>query len=160
MIEKTITISYKVYSSINELPEEDRELALNAIRATDNAYAPYSNFKVGAAVRMSNGRIFCGNNQENAAYPSGMCAERVAIYYAQSLLPKLSIKAIAVVAKKDGSVTNSVTYPCAACRQVMLEAQQRCGKPIKVIMIGDCKIEVVDSIDALIPFSFNNLLVD
>lgn len=157
MIEKTITINYKVYSSINELSVKDRELVSNAKLAANNAYAPYSKFHVGAAIRMSNGRIISASNQENAAFPSGMCAERVAIFYAQSLLPKLAIDTIAIVAKQDGIITNDVTYPCAACRQVMYEAQQRGGMPIRVLMVSGGKIEVVESIESLLPFSFNNL---
>ncbi len=157
MIKKTITINYKVYSSTTELEVEDRELVLNAKLAADKAYAPYSKFNVGAAVRMANGTIINANNQENAAYPSGLCAERVAIFYAQATYPKIPIESIAIVAKQDGIVTGKVVYPCAACRQVMMEAQQRGGKPIKVIMASESKIEVVDSIDALLPFSFNNI---
>lgn len=145
---------------MHELSVEDRELVLNAKRAADNAYAPYSQFNVGAAVRLQNGTIICGNNQENAAYPSGLCAERVTIFYAQSQYPKVPIKSIAIVAKRDGIVTDGVTYPCAACRQVMMEAQQRGGQPIKVIMIGGGKIEVVESVESLLPFSFNNLKAD
>ena len=109
-----------LYEDINELPEIDKNLMEEAIKATKKSYAPYSKFRVGAALLMEDGSIIIGNNQENAAYPSGMCAERVAFWKAGSEFPKKKIKKVAITAISDHVVDKPVG-PCGACRQTMLE---------------------------------------
>lgn len=160
MKDKVITIKYKELSSADELSKNDCKLLETAVQAADGAYAPYSRFHVGAAVLLDNGEIISAANQENAAYPSGLCAERTAIFYAHSKYPAVPILAIAVVAKVDGKLTSTPTYPCGACRQVLNESQTRGGKPIKVIIGSTGKIEVIDSINDLLPFAFDNLPVE
>ena len=115
MEKKCINISYTEYDSIDELGTSDKLLLEHAIAAADTSYAPYSSFNVGAAVQLSNGEIVSGSNQENAAYPSGLCAERTAIFYAHAKYPDAAVKAIAWVAKQNGHLTESITYPCGAC---------------------------------------------
>ena len=157
MREKSINIRYMEYDSIDEIPESYRILLEKAIAATENSYAPYSKFNVGAAVRMSGGEIVTGSNQENAASPSGLCAERVALFAAHHNLPNSAVEAIAIAAKRDGKLTEELTYPCAACLQVLAQSQLRGGKPIAVIIGSAEKVQIMDSVDALLPFSFNNL---
>ena len=123
MEKKYIRINYAEYTSKSELELQDRELLDKAIEATGTSYAPYSSFNVGAAVKLSNGEIICASNQENAAYPSGLCAERTALFYAHAKYPAESVVAIAVVAKSSGEITKGLTYPCGACRQVLYEFQ-------------------------------------
>ncbi|MCB9014053.1 MAG: cytidine deaminase [Bacteroidales bacterium] len=140
-----------------ELPEKDQELVKNARAIALKAYAPYSNFHVGAAVLLENGEIICGNNQENAAYPSGICAERTAVYYAGAQFPDVAIKSIAIVAHVNGEFIADPAYPCGACRQVLLEASHRSGKNIRIILAGDKKVEVVNDIRDILPMPFESL---
>lgn len=156
MEEKDINISYKEYNSASDLPHNYRKLLEKAIEATKSSYAPYSGFNVGAAVLMGNGEIVTGSNQENAASPSGLCAERVALFAAHHNYPSSQVKAIAVIGSQNGKLTSTLTYPCAACIQVMVESQKRAGAPIAVIVGSDGKIQVMESIDALLPFSFSS----
>ena len=156
MQEKDINIQYKEYSSASELPAEYKLLIEKAAEATKSSYAPYSKFNVGAAVLMGNGEIVTGSNQENAASPSGLCAERVALFAAHHNYPSSPVKAIAIIGSQNGILTSTLTYPCAACLQVMLESQKRAGAPIAVIIGSAEKIQVMESIDALLPFSFSN----
>ncbi len=154
---KKLEIEYSEYNKINDLLPPDKLLLERAIEATNGSYAPYSHFNVGAAVLLENGEIISAANQENAAYPSGLCAERSTIFYAHSKFPNVPIKAIAIAAKEGGILTEFPVYPCGACRQVMHETQFRAKTPIKVIMGGASKIEVVESVLDLIPFAFDNL---
>ena len=156
MGEKDINISYKEYNSICELPDNYRNLVEKAIEATKSSYAPYSNFNVGAAVLMGNGDIVTGSNQENAASPSGLCAERVALFAAHHKYPSSPVKAIAIIGSQNGVLSTDLTYPCAACIQVMVESQKRAGAPIAVIVGSAGKIQVMESIDAILPFSFSS----
>ncbi len=159
MIKKEYTIKTIEYSSEAEMSNQDSELIKMAKNAAKNAYAPYSEFKVGACVLLENGKLITGNNQENSAYPSGLCAERVAIFYANSVFPDIAVKAIAICAiNKNGLLKNPVS-PCGACRQVMLETELRFNKPIRTILIGKEKIIAIDNISQLLPlhFSKNNL---
>ena len=156
MEEKDIKISYYEYTSISNLPFEYRKLVEKAIEATKSSYAPYSNFNVGAAVLMGNGDIVTGSNQENAASPSGLCAERVALFAAHHKYPSSPVKAIAIIGSQNGVITSELTYPCAACIQVMVESQKRAGAPIAVIVGSAGKIQVMESVDSLLPFSFSN----
>ena len=157
MQQKNVTVNYREYESIEELPLPDKSLLQEAINATASSYAPYSNFNVGAAVRMSNGEIVTGSNQENAASPSGLCAERVAIFSAHHQYPSQAIEAIAVVGKQDGKITSELTFPCAACIQVMLESQKRSGKPLQIIVGSAGRIQVFSSVNDLLPFSFTEI---
>ncbi len=155
MDKKELNISYRVYKSSNELPERERRLLEKAFEASGNAYAKYSNFNVGAALLLDNGVIVTGSNQENAAYPSGLCAERTAMFHAGSQYPEASMLMLAIVAVKDGAVTDKPAFPCGACRQVMMEYQRRSGKPMQIVIGGLDEIIVFDGADALLPFAFS-----
>ena len=157
MKENTFQIKITQYDHRKELPSADQELVNLAFEAAQNAYSPYSGFEVGAALRLANGVVVTGNNQENAAYPSGLCAERVAIFYAHARYPDSNIESIAVTASVDGHLCEDPTYPCGACRQVMAESENRSGKPIKIIIGGERITQVMDSVSSLLPFSFDNL---
>jgi len=151
---KEIKISINEYNSINELNSEDKLLIDSAKEAVNKAYSPYSKFNVGAAVLLKNGEIIQGNNQENAAYPSGLCAERVALFYANSKFPDVAVKSIAIIAKKNNKFIDNPVPPCGACRQVMLETESRFKSPIKVILFGKQKIQVINKISDLLPLNF------
>lgn len=156
-MKKKIVIEYQEYKSIANLGDEDALLLKEAISATDLSYSPFSKFRVGAAVRMANGQILKASNQESEAFPSGLCAERSVLFYAFSKYPGVAVEALAIAARKGRKLTATPTRPCGACIQVMLDAQKRGGKPIKVILGAAEKIEVISSINDLIPFSFDNL---
>ena len=150
-----LNISFREYDSIEELNAEDRSLLEHARSAIKSAYAPYSAYHVGAAVLLDNGKIFTGNNQENVAYPSGICAERVALFYASSQYPDIPVKAIAVSARARGFKINSPVTPCGSCRQVMAETENRFQQKMKLIMRGENgKINVVNGIKNLLPLMF------
>lgn len=151
----TININVRQYKNKTELNEEDRKILEVALSTVKKAYAPYSNFFVAAAVLLENGEIITGTNQENIAYPSGLCAERVAIFYANSKYPDVAIKTIAICAYNNGEYTKIPTTPCGSCRQVMIESEMRFKKPIKVIMYGKDKILSVDDVKSLLPIAFS-----
>ena len=155
-MKKKIVIEYQEFKSISNLSDEDALLLKEAISATELSYSPYSKFHVGAAVRMANGQILKASNQESEAFPSGLCAERAVLFYAMSKYPGVAVEALAIVAKKGRKLTEMPTRPCGACIQVMLDAQKRGGKPMKVILGASQKIEVIPSINDLLPFSFDN----
>ncbi len=157
MKQKSLVIEYDEYINSEGMQKEDLDLLGHAIDATKNAYAPYSNFKVGAAVKLSNGEIISASNQENAAYPSGLCAERVAIFYANARYPEASIQSLAVTASVNGNQCETPTYPCGACRQVLAESEQRGGDPIKIIIGGVKVTQIVKGTSSLLPFVFDNL---
>lgn len=155
MKEREILIKFKEYKS-NELNSADKNLVDIAIESADNAYAPYSHFRVGAAVLLSDGTVVKGNNQENAAYPSGLCAERVALFYANANYPKASVKAVAVVViNPEGNVLQETISPCGSCRQVMAETEMRYKSPIRVLLASSQSVLVFDSVEDLLPLSFN-----
>lgn len=157
MTGREIKIFYKEYDSISQLDPQDRLLAESAIKALEGSYAPYSNFNVGAAVRMDNGDIVLGANQENAAYPSGLCAERTAMFYASASHPDCRMVSIALAGGRDGALCESPATPCGACRQVMAEYQSKSGAPMSVILIGSSKIWKFDRVDDLLPLIFDSL---
>lgn len=157
MAHKEINIKYEEYGSPDELQECDRELVAAASDATANSYSPYSKFQVGAAVRLGNGKIVSGANQENIAYPSGLCAERTAMFYANASCPGVPMEAIAIVARQDGKFCESPAAPCGACRQVMAEYQTLTGRNMKIILAGSRKILVFEKVDDLLPFIFDSL---
>lgn len=151
----TVNCTFEVYNSDNELSESEKNLLTEAKKALENAYAPYSNFYVGAAVLLENGAIITGNNQENAAYPSGLCAERVAIFHASSQYPDKKIISIAVAAKSQKRIIDSPVTPCGACRQSMAEYEIKFESPIRIIMAGEKgEVYVSPSISNLLPLSF------
>lgn len=144
------------FSTERELNGQDAELVKFARKAVTTAYAPYSKFRVGAAVLLANGKIICGSNQENAAYPSGLCAERVAIFAAASSFPKIEIKAIAVsVDSGKNNSYNEPVAPCGACRQVMAEFELLSKKNIRILMSGKKgKVFLMNSVKELLPLMF------
>lgn len=141
--------------SYNELSLSELNLVNLAREATFRSYAPYSHFYVGAAIQLSNGEIVTGANQENAAYPSGTCAERSACYYAGATYPNAKFEAIAIAARNsDGEFVEDPCSPCGACRQALLQYELLAGKGIKVLLVGRDKIYRMDSIRSLLPFAF------
>lgn len=154
-MEKQIIISYTEYDSIENLEALDRSLMQRAIAALDDAYAPYSNFHVGAALRLSDDMVITGSNQENLAYPSGLCAERVAMFSASSQYPNCEMSALAVVGRNSQGQLTSAS-PCGACRQVMAEYEQRQGKKLRILVYQDGgKILSFDGVECLLPFNFS-----
>jgi cytidine deaminase len=156
MITHTLTVAYTEVSGISQLTAGDQHLLKEAWDACELAYAPYSKFHVGAAVILANDLIFKGNNQENAAYPSGICAERVAVFSASSQYPGIPIKSIAVVAKTEVFNHSNPVTPCGACRQVIAEYESLSGQPIRIILQGNSdKIWIIDGISNLLPLMFH-----
>jgi len=152
---QSFSFSYEVYAGLDELNEADRLLALAAIEAMTGSYAPYSKFNVGAAVRMSGGAIVRGSNQENMAYPSGMCAERTAMFAAGAQYPDERMEAIAIVASSGGVMTEIPVAACGQCRQTMSEYTRKGGKPIEVLMIGSKRIYKLADSNMMLPFIGN-----
>lgn len=145
------------YESVEELPEKEQELVRLAHESAQRAYTPYSGFRVGAALLLQNGSIITGNNQENAAYPSGCCAERTALFYANSVHPDSAVEVMAIAAiNKNGYPVDNPVYPCGACRQVMIEAEIRYGSDQRIIFTGKDKILAVASVKDILPLWFDN----
>ncbi len=155
MKEINLTTKIAVYL-LEECSEMEKKLIDAAKSATTKAYAPYSGFRVGAAILLENGEIVVGNNQENAAYPSGLCAERTALFFANATHPDQKVEAVAVAAWHNGTFTHDVITPCGACRQVLLEAENRFQSPVKVLMYSEDGIYVVSAIKELLPLSFGD----
>lgn len=156
MKKKELKISYFEYDNINELESPDKDLLIAAKKSVNDAYAPYSKYYVGSAVQLENGEIICGNNQENVAYPSGLCAERVALFYVSSKYPNQKIMTIAITAKAGNFEITEPVAPCGACRQVLAEYQTKQNHPIKIIMMGETgKIKVISKVDDILPFMFH-----
>jgi len=154
MKEKEIIMLYSEYREINDLPEGDRKVAEASVEAAGKAYAPYSEFKVGAAILLSDGTIVKGANVENAAYPSGSCAEKTALSYAISNYPELRSVTISIAALAGGKMTDEPVPPCGNCRQMLLEEEHRQEKNIKVILVGAKRIIVLKSSGILMPLQF------
>ena len=154
MEEITLQIKYIEYADIVQLPETDGKLITMAREAAKKAYAPYSGFRVGAAVLLENGEIITGNNQENAAYPSGLCAERTALFYASAKYPNIPVQAIAISTINIGTTPPDIAKPCGACRQVMAEYEDLGRKPIHIILDSSIKILALNGIDCLLPLRF------
>ena len=153
----TLDSHFEKYENFEELPPLDQQLIVEARKPADDAYAPYSHFHVGAAVLLENGTIIRGNNQENAAYPSGLCAERVALFATGAQHSGVKINAIAITAYPEGKKTPAVPIsPCGDCRQVMAEYELRYNKNIRLIMEGGNGTYIVsDSVAQLLPFLFS-----
>ena len=157
MTNKEIKIAYTEYASLDELSAHDRILAEAAIEAVATSYAPYSNFNVGAAVRFNDGEIVKGSNQENAAYPSGICAERTALFYASASRPGDPMNALAIAAAQNGELLKDPVTPCGACRQVMIQYQLKSGNPMEIILIGANRIWKFANVESLLPFVFDSI---
>lgn len=159
MQELNIKIVVRVYQ-YKELSLPDCNLIDTACKATERSYAPYSHFSVGAAVRLLNGTIITGTNQENAAYPSGLCAERTVLFYANSQYPDSPIDTLAIAARNErGEFLDIPIPPCGACRQVMLETEQRFNRPIRILLFGKKEIYELDSVKSLLPLSFDSFII-
>jgi cytidine deaminase len=147
-------------TTIGDLPPEDQKLVLAARETVWKGYAPYSQFYVGAALLLENKEIFKGNNQENAAFTNGLCAERVALFYANATYPDVPVRALAVTAANQEGITEEPVKPCGSCRQALYEAEVRFEKPIHIILDGKKKIQVIEGMENLLPFAFKPDLPD
>ncbi|MBO7396928.1 MAG: cytidine deaminase [Bacteroidales bacterium] len=157
MSNKQLVIDYDDYNSASEMSPEDQELVKEALEARHSSYSPYSHFQVGAALRLEDGTIVRGANQENNAYPSGLCAERTALFAAGVSHPGVPCDTIAVVAANNGVLLDKPATPCGSCRQVMAEYQRKSGKPLKVILVGQKRIHKFWKVDDLLPFIFDSI---
>lgn len=151
---KELRILVYEYDTVLELPETDQKLVFAARDASEKAYAPYSKFHVGAALLLENSEIIQGNNQENSAFTNGLCAERVALFYANATFPDVPVKALAVTAKNINGLVAEPVKPCGSCRQVMIETEARFKNPIRLILDGKKKIHIFEGVDNLLPFAF------
>lgn len=152
---KEIKISISEFEKLDELSASDQELILKARAAAKKAYAPYSHYLVGSAIRLDDDSIVTGNNQENASSPVGTCAERSALFWANANFPDLAVNTIVITAVDQNGDSAKNVSPCGACRQVMLETQHRFNKPMRVILDSRDKIEVLNNVESLLPLSFN-----
>lgn len=151
-VEKNINITYQEYNSLSELSQEDIAIVEAAERNLVNSYSPYSLFKVSSLIRFQTGEIVLGTNQENAAYPSGLCAERVAIFSAKSTFPNKSIDTIVIVTEQNNPIPFS---PCGGCRQVLMEYEMAQKTPIRAILkSGNSKVWIFNSLESFLPFAF------
>tara|TARA_R110002167_G_scaffold32727_11_gene105873 strand:+ start:4731 stop:5216 length:486 start_codon:yes stop_codon:yes gene_type:complete len=156
MQKKRISFDLLVFESLESLSVEDRALMITAMEARSNAYAPYSNFYVGAAVLMGNGAIVIGNNQENACYPSGLCAERVAIYQAGALYPNVPVISIAISAASKNYSVGQPAAPCGNCRQAISEYEIKQEGPIAILMMGEFgQVIKCTSVGDILPLAFS-----
>lgn len=152
---KDIELNFRMqFCQLEELADDDRQLVEKAIGATQNSYAPYSNFHVGACLRLADGREVIGANQENAAFPSGLCAERSAVFAAQSMFPEEPITALAIAARNENGLTAQPVSPCGACRQVILEMEDRYKQDVRILLYGTEGIYVIPSVKSLLPLHF------
>ena len=153
MIQKTIETKVTVYT-YDELNDEQKMLIDKAREQVTKAYAPYSGFRVGAALMLENGEIFAGSNQENAAYPSGLCAERVAMFYANAQYPDVPVKTLAIAAFTNGKFIETPVTPCGSCRQVLLESESRFNTGIQIFLYGTNEISMLENVKQLLPLCF------
>jgi len=154
-VQKEYSFKFQLYPNWESLQTVDKSVVNKAFEAMEKAYAPYSKFKVGAALLLEDGQIIQGNNQENIAYPSGLCAERVALFHAGAQFPGIAVDLICIVAKGDLMPISQLLSPCGACRQVMLESENRQNKPIRIILVNqDNRTMCIDSVQNLLPFGF------
>ena len=157
MTSKEIKIAYQEYEHLQQLDHQDKQVALAAIEAMKGSYAPYSNFNVGAALLLEDGQIVKGANQENAAYPSGLCAERTALFYAGANMPDKAVVTLAIAAGQNGTLCSNPATPCGACRQVMAQYQMKSGRPMAVLLVGGDRIWRFDKVDDLLPLIFDSI---
>ncbi len=155
MNKETYQFTYEIYSSIDDLPEEDAQLLKEARETTRHAYAPYSHFMVGAVAKLHNGEIVSGSNQENASFPVGLCAERVLLASSSSLYPGVPINSIAISYNSPQIKSDHPVAPCGICRQSLQEYEERMKHPIRLILGGmEGKVIVVPTTSSLLPFAF------
>ena len=154
MKSKEIRIPYDEFSGSENLDPGISELMVKAAESADKAYAPFSCFHVGVAIELVNGLVFTANNQENKAYPSGLCAERVGLFFVQANYPDTAVRRILLVAKQDGQLTDEPVFPCGACRQVMVESIERQEVSFEIWLAGKKRILRIDSPDHLLPLKF------
>ncbi len=155
-MEKSLLIRYKEYEAVEELGARDKDLMARAIAATEGAYAPYSHFHVGAALRLADGTVVVGSNQENVAYPSGLCAERTAFFAASAQYPAQRDFEALVIVGRDSEGLLCEASPCGACRQAMLEYEQAQGHPMRVLCyLKGGRVRELASVADLMPFSFD-----
>lgn len=154
---KTIKLEIEIGTcTYAELNEEDRKLIDQAKEATKRSYAPYSKFSVGAAALLANGVVVTGTNQENAAYPSGLCAERTTLFYANSQYPDQPVLTLAIAARTENGFLDSPIPPCGACRQVLMETEQRYHHPMRILLYGEKEIFIINGTRDLLPLSFGS----
>lgn len=157
MKEEKIETFFKVYETLRQLPDTIHAVMLQAIEIRKKAYAPYSGFKVGAALLLDNGQIILGTNQENAAYPSGLCAERTAVFSAAVNYPEAKIIALAITATADKVLNTEPVAPCGACRQSLLEYEVKQQQPFNIYFMGGTgRIVEAPSVKSLLPFAFES----
>src|SRR6476619_159097 len=157
MQENKFEFSYKVYNSLEELPEEQQWLLNEAREVTEQAYAPYSHFQVGAVAKLANGETVTGSNQENASFPVGLCAERVLLASVSSLYPKIPIETIAISYKSENVKSDHPISPCGICRQALQEYEGRINHSVKLILGGMTgPVYVIDSASRLLPLAFTS----
>ncbi len=157
MKSKTLSFQLSIFESLAELSKEEQELINLALQARENAYAPYSHFKVGAAVLLENEQVVIGSNQENASYPSGLCAERVAVFQAGAKFPGVPILKIAIVASSENTTTRKPAAPCGNCRQSIFEYENRQENPIELLLMGEeGPIYKCHSIQDILPLAFGS----
>ena len=149
-MEKRVEINYRHYASLDEMPSDERTLVVEAQQALKKAWAKYSNFKVGAAIRLRSGKILHGANSESEVFPSGICAERSVLYYAEANHASDPVVALAIASDPS----ERECYPCGGCRQVILDVERRQGRAIRLIMSGNGTASIVETAQALLPFTF------
>lgn len=156
MNEITLTTKFTAFENSSELPADIQDLMEQAVAMRKKAYAPYSKFRVGAALLLDNGQLVFGSNQENAAYPSGLCAERVAVFQAGAMYPEAKIVKMAISAASDTNTTEAPIPPCGACRQSIAEYEFKQDHPIEIYFMGEIgPVYKSDSLKNLLPFTFD-----
>jgi len=160
MSELQLNIKYEEFASVAEMSPDDQKLVNLALEAQKGSYSPYSHFQVGAALKLADGTIVKGANQENAAYPSGLCAERTALFWAGANYPDVPLDTLAIAGSDHGVLCESPASPCGSCRQVMAEYQKKHGRPLKVILVGSKRTRKFYKVDDLLPFIFDSLHLD
>ena len=159
-MEQRLTINYQEYDSPEQMSAEDQALVAAAYEAKKGSYSPYSQFQVGAALLLADGTVVTGANQENVAYPSGLCAERTALFAAGAQYPDIAPDTLAVAGSDHGVLCESPASPCGACRQVMAETQKRFGRPLKIILVGSKRIRKFQKVEDILPFIFDSLKME
>lgn len=157
MKESKFEFNYTVFESIDELPDDQKQLLQEARKVTENAYAPYSNFQVGAVAKLTNGKMVSGSNQENASFPAGLCAERVLLASASTLFPKIPIQTMAISYKSENVKSDHPISPCGICRQTLQEYEERVNHPMQLILGGMTgPVYIIDSASRLLPLAFTS----
>lgn len=160
MAQVQFTINYEEFSSPEEMDPVDQKLIAEALDAQKGSYSPFSHFQVGAALLLADGTIVKGANQENVAYPSGLCAERTAMFAAGANYPDTPMVTLAIAGSDHGVLCESPASPCGSCRQVMAQYQSKFGRPIQIILVGSKRIRKFQKVDDILPFIFDSLTMD